>query len=84
MDWLRHGLVGGVVLVASLLIPGISSASSVQIITNDPLRFEKPKRSCGVKICTTLLSLIGEATESIDFAIYGIRNQRVSAPVTAN
>jgi phosphatidylserine/phosphatidylglycerophosphate/cardiolipin synthase-like enzyme len=44
-------------------------------LLHDPAGRAAPSQKCEVEICTALLELIEGAEESIDFAIYGMRDQ---------
>jgi len=44
-------------------------------VLQDPLEFEQPADRCETDICTTLVDLLDKAEQTIDFAIYGARNQ---------
>lgn len=48
---------------------------SVALILNDPEGRPAPLDKCDVGLCTSLLGLIEGAQETIDFAIYGMRDQ---------
>jgi phosphatidylserine/phosphatidylglycerophosphate/cardiolipin synthase-like enzyme len=48
---------------------------SIRLILNDPTQFDRPQDTCEAEHCLALLGLIEGAQESIDFAIYGMRNQ---------
>ncbi|NVB37600.1 DUF1669 domain-containing protein [Pseudenhygromyxa sp. WMMC2535] len=50
---------------------------SIRLILNDPSDRALPTSQCDVELCTSLLELIEGAEESIDFAVYGMRNQEV-------
>ena len=47
----------------------------VEFIFNDPLSLQTPQDRCNVPVCTALLGLINHATKTVDFAVYGMRNQ---------
>ena len=47
----------------------------IKLILQDPFQFKRPKDRCESEMCRALLSLINNASKSIDFAIYGARNQ---------
>ena len=49
--------------------------SPVELLFTDPLRFATPGDRCEAPICVRLLELIQGAQSSIDFAVYGMRNQ---------
>lgn len=49
---------------------------SIRLLLNDPTGRATPSDSCEVELCTALLELIEGAQTSIDFAIYGMRNQQ--------
>jgi len=51
------------------------ASSSIRLIINDPSGRDAPTQRCEVEVCTSLLELIEGAETSIDFAIYGMRNQ---------
>ncbi len=48
---------------------------SIRLVLNDPTGRDGPGAGCEVELCTSLLSLIEGASTSIDFALYGLRNQ---------
>ena len=48
---------------------------SIRLILNNPEQRAAPVDRCEVDLCTSLLALIEGAQTSIDFAIYGMRNQ---------
>ncbi len=48
---------------------------SVRLILHDPTGTTAPKDECASELCTSLLGLIEGAATSIDFAVYGMRNQ---------
>lgn len=50
---------------------------SIRLILNDPKQFDRPQDICEAEHCKALLGLIEGAQTSIDFAIYGMRNQTV-------
>ena len=52
-----------------------SSPGSVRLILNDPTSRSAPMDSCDTEHCRALLELLEGATDTIDFAVYGIRNQ---------
>jgi phosphatidylserine/phosphatidylglycerophosphate/cardiolipin synthase-like enzyme len=49
--------------------------SYIKVITNSPLTNLTPNKFCESEICLELISLIDNAEDSIDFAIYGLRGQ---------
>ena len=51
------------------------SQGSVRLFINDPSGRGAPGEACEVELCTSLLELIQGAERSIDFAVYGFRNQ---------
>ncbi|MBN2800896.1 MAG: hypothetical protein JXX28_17295 [Deltaproteobacteria bacterium] len=58
-----------------LLTPAHAAGEgSVQIILNTP--GEAPSTRCEREVCTSLLGLINSANATVDFAIYGMRNQQ--------
>ena len=59
-----------------LFAPNLTSANdSIKLITNSPIQNNGPSEKCNVEICTSLLKMINNANETIDFAIYGLRGQ---------
>ena len=44
----------------------------IQVFSVDPLKNSKPKNICENDVCKSLLSLINNSNQTIDFAIYGI------------
>ncbi len=61
-------------LLASLLLPS-AHAAEVRLLFNAPDTEDRPGDRCTQEVCTSLLELIDGAERSIDFAIYGIRDQ---------
>lgn len=47
----------------------------IELLLQHSLAFDRPADRCEVEICTRLLHLIDSAERTIDFAIYGARNQ---------
>lgn len=74
-----------VLVLTPALVPGSSwnptsiahadDSASIQLLLQDPLAFESPADRCAPPICTRLVEWIDEAEGSIDFAVYGARNQ---------
>lgn len=54
---------------------GFTDDGTVDLLFNDPLTHTAPGDRCEDAICTRLLELIRTAETSIDFALYGMRNQ---------
>lgn len=67
------------IVVALVLLPPTGSAAqsgpSIELLFQDPLTYDRPADRCEAEICTRLLDLIDVAERSIEFAIYGARNQ---------
>ena len=65
--------------IGFLLLLSISAHSKedvpIDLILNDPFTVNAPTNNCDYDICKRLLALINSSTESVDFAIYGIRKQ---------
>lgn len=53
----------------------VSGQDNIQVYLNDPLKYKAPLDECTSEICVPLLKMINGAKKSIDFAIYGMRNQ---------
>jgi len=53
----------------------IADPGSIRLILNDPKQFDRPMDACEAEHCRALLELLEGAEQSIDFAIYGMRNQ---------
>ena len=51
------------------------STESFELLINEPAASARPQDTCNVEICTRLLTLIEAAERTIDFAVYGARNQ---------
>ena len=47
----------------------------VELILQDPRQFDSPADRCASEACTALVGLIDDAQRSIDFAVYGTRDQ---------
>lgn len=68
----EHGQLEG----ARALPPSTGDPSgSIRLVLNDPTGRATPVDRCEVEVCTALLELIEGAQTSIDFAVYGMRNQ---------
>ncbi len=52
-----------------------ADSRSVELLFADPRSHSAPGDRCEDEICTRLLKLIQTAEKSIDFAVYGMRNQ---------
>ena len=50
-------------------------SDSIELLLQDPLQYERPGDRCVAEHCTRLLTLINSAERTIDFAVYGARNQ---------
>ena len=48
---------------------------SIQLILNHPKQFDRPRDACDTEHCAALLELIEGAQDTLDFAVYGMRNQ---------
>lgn len=59
----------------SHLTSAVDTESSIQLLCNSPLVFDKPVPTTTSTIGAPLLQAIREARSSIDFAIYGLRRQ---------
>ena len=51
------------------------SSSNIKLIYNSPLIFNSSEKNCISDICISLLNLINNSKQTIDFAIYGLRGQ---------
>ena len=49
--------------------------SYIKVITSSPLTYLAPVKSCESEICLELINLIEDAEDTIDFAVYGLREQ---------
>ena len=50
-------------------------SDSIELLLQDPLQYERPGDRCAAEHCARLLTLINSAERTIDFAVYGARNQ---------
>jgi phosphatidylserine/phosphatidylglycerophosphate/cardiolipin synthase-like enzyme len=55
--------------------PIADPSGSIRLILNDPLQFPAPEDRCEAEHCLALVELIDGAQETIDFALYGMRDQ---------
>ena len=63
-------------LFAALCLPSTALAGpAIDLIMNDPGQFDKPLDSCKAEHCKAALRVIDGAKETVDVAIYGMRNQ---------
>jgi len=68
--------LSAVIVLAAYSVPCRSAqAQTVELILQDPLEFDRPADRCESDLCTSLVALIDDAASSINFAIYGARNQ---------
>lgn len=51
-------------------------SDSVKVYLNSPLDFDKPSERTDSNVGKALIELINSANDTIDFAIYGLRNQK--------
>lgn len=58
-----------------VLLLSLAQAGSLELILNDPKGRTQPADVCDVRVCTSLLERINGAKESIDLALYGMRDQ---------
>jgi phosphatidylserine/phosphatidylglycerophosphate/cardiolipin synthase-like enzyme len=70
-----------IILIAILLTAFKSSTTNdtktyIKVITNSPLTYLTPNKSCESEICLELINLIEDAEDTIDFAVYGLRGQK--------
>lgn len=56
-------------------IMGHIHGPDIELILQDPEEFERPLDHCSSELCTSLVKLIDQAEETIDFAVYGTRMQ---------
>ncbi|MFT7520206.1 MAG: phosphatidylserine/phosphatidylglycerophosphate/cardiolipin synthase-like enzyme [Kiritimatiellia bacterium] len=62
--------------LVSLGSPTMAAASpAIDLIMNDPTQFDKPLDDCSAEHCKAALRVIDGAKETLDVAIYGMRNQ---------
>ncbi len=47
----------------------------MKLILQDPMEFDSPADRCESDLCTSLVKLLDDAEETIDFAVYGTRAQ---------
>jgi phosphatidylserine/phosphatidylglycerophosphate/cardiolipin synthase-like enzyme len=62
-------------ILFALSAPSASAADPVQLFLNDPVGRRCPMDQCTDDICKSLLTTIQGAKTSIDFAVYGFRDQ---------
>lgn len=53
----------------------IRDVSSLELLLTDPQEFQSPADRCANRPCKQLLALLRGSDKSIDFAVYGMRNQ---------
>lgn len=59
----------------ALLAPTMALSSPVEFYFNDPEGYTAPPDQCNSGVCQAALELIEGAKETLDIAIYGLRNQ---------
>jgi phosphatidylserine/phosphatidylglycerophosphate/cardiolipin synthase-like enzyme len=72
-----RNLLAALIIVPFYIGCGDHSNDNLKLILQDPRDYQQPLDDCKSEICTSLLSLIKESESSIDFAIYGARNQSI-------
>ncbi len=68
-------VIVSLVVVPLLVRSDTQQSNSVELIFSDPRSYTSPADRCEADVCTSLLRLIESARSSIDFAIYGARDQ---------
>ena len=63
------------VLPIALTVIGCSELRDVELLLQDPMEFNAPADRCESTLCTSLIELLNRADSTIDFAVYGARNQ---------
>ncbi|TVQ93108.1 MAG: DUF1669 domain-containing protein [Deltaproteobacteria bacterium] len=64
-----------VLTTLALLAPTVATSGPLEFYFNDPEGFTAPLDQCTTAHCKAALNLIESAEESLDIAIYGLRNQ---------
>ena len=64
-----------VVLLPASLAAAQSGEGDVTLLLQDPRQFDSPQDHCESRLCASLVDLVDNAQETIDFAIYGARFQ---------
>ena len=54
---------------------GQSAERDLTLILQDPRQFDSPQDHCESRLCASLVDLLDDAQETVDFAIYGARFQ---------
>jgi phosphatidylserine/phosphatidylglycerophosphate/cardiolipin synthase-like enzyme len=63
-------------LTIFLFFPAIGQCySGIELLINDPLLFERPQSATQSEVGIALLNLLNGAKDTIDFAIFGLRDQ---------
>ncbi|MYH07206.1 MAG: hypothetical protein F4146_01295 [Rhodothermaceae bacterium] len=63
------------VLLIGLTIIGCGEEKDIELLLQDPREFNAPADRCDSTLCTSLVELLNRAHSTIDFAVYGARNQ---------
>lgn len=61
--------------LAVFILLGCITGPDIELVLQDPREFDQPLDQCDSKLCTSLVKLIDQAEETIDFAVYGTRMQ---------
>jgi len=64
-----------VLLFVAFVIMRHTDETDIELILQDPLEFDVPADQCDSSLCRSIIELIKNAEETIDFAIYGSRSQ---------
>jgi phosphatidylserine/phosphatidylglycerophosphate/cardiolipin synthase-like enzyme len=75
LGWVSGGSVRLGLFCGLLLWSGASHGETVELVLHDPADRTGPVNGCDVPLCTLLLERIEQATERVDFALYGVRKQ---------
>ena len=67
-----------IIILIVLTMTGCAEEGDIQLLLQDPREFNAPADRCNSTLCTSLVELLNHADSTIDFAVYGARNQTKS------
>ena len=65
----------GIIFFLNVIVIKNSKKSDMELILQDPWEFDSPADRCESDLCTSLVEILDDAKEQVDFAVYGTRMQ---------
>ena len=63
------------IILIALTMAGRAEEGDTRLLLQDPSEFKAPADRCDSSLCSSLVELLDHADSTIDFAVYGARNQ---------